>query len=135
MSVYRTNEMFRASGLTLNSSSDTVTAGTVNGVTGATGPFDISEISVGMLVVNAAGAPTGTDPGLAVFVDCQDYFGNWCLVSHFTAISGAVLTSAGLVFGSIPASGYQLLDKARIRWVLTGTTPVFPTVSFSLYGR
>jgi hypothetical protein len=130
------NELFRASGLTLNSSTDTVTAGTLNTLTGSTaGTIDFSRISSGLLVVNAGNAPTGTNPGLAVFVDVKDAFGNWCLVSNSTAISGAVLTSSGTVYGNISAS-YQLTDVGRIRWVVTGTgSPSFTGVSFSLYGR
>lgn len=129
------NELFRASGLTLASSSDTVTSGTLNAVTGSTaGTIDFSRITNGLLIVNAANAPTGTTPGLAIFVDCKDTYGDWVLVSNATAISGAVLTSSGVVYGNISAS-YQLTDVGRIRWVLTGTNPSFTGVSFDLYGR
>jgi len=136
MSSYRSNELFRASGLTLNSNSDTVTAGTVNAVNNsATGTINFSRVSNGLLIVNAANAPAGSTPGLAVFVDCKDAFGNWVLVSNSTAISGAVLTTSGTVWGNI-SSGYQLTDVGRIRWVITGTGgPSFSGVSFSLYGR
>lgn len=135
MSTYRSNELFRASGLTLNSNSDTVTAGITNAVNGsAAGTIDISRISNGLLVVSTANAPTGTTPTLAVFFDVKDAFGNWCLVSNATAISGATLGSSGTVYGNI-GNGYQLTDVGRIRWVLTGTTPAFTGVSFSLYGR
>jgi hypothetical protein len=130
------NELFRASGLTLNSNTDTVTAGTLNALNGSTaGTIDLSRISNGLLVVNVANAPGGTTPGLAVFVDCKDAFGNWCLISNSTAISGAVLNSSGTVYGNISAS-YQPTDVGRIRWVVTGTgSPSFSGVSFSLYGR
>jgi hypothetical protein len=135
VSVYRSNELFRATGLTLNSNSDTVTASTPNAINGSTaGTIDVSRISNGLLVVNVANAPGGTTPTLAVFVDVRDGFGNWALVSNATAISGATLGSTGTVYGNI-SSGYQLTDIARIRWVLTGTNPVFSGVSFSLYGR
>lgn len=136
MTAYRNTELFRVSGLTLNSSSDTVTAGTVNAINGATGgTIDVSRISNGLLVVNASNAPTGTTPGLAVFFDVKDAFGNWVLVSNATAISGAVLTSSGVVYGNI-SSGYTLTDVGRIRWTITGTaSPTFTGVSFSLYGR
>lgn len=136
MSAYRTTELFRVSGLTLNSSSDTVTAGTVNAVDGRTGgTIDVSRISNGLLVVNAPNAPTGTGPGLAVFFDTKDAFGNWVLTSNATAISGAVLNTSGTVYGNI-SSGYGLTDIGRIRWVITGTaSPTFTGVSFSLYGR
>lgn len=134
MSFYRSTELFRVSGLTLASSSDTVTAATVNALTGLAGAIDVSAISSGLLVVSTVNAPTGTTPGLAVFVDVADAFGNWCLVSNATAISGAVLTSSGTVYGNI-TNGYTLTDRARIRWTLTGTTPSFSGVSLSLYGR
>ncbi|AHH98326.1 hypothetical protein [Kutzneria albida] len=130
-----TAELFRASGLTLTGAgSDTVTAGTVNLVTGVAGPIDISQVSNGLLVVNVANAPTGTTPGLAVFFDVRDGNGNWVLVSNPTAISGAVLTTSGTVWGNI-SNGYQLTALGRIRWGLTGTTPSFTGVSFSLWGR
>ena len=135
MTASRNTELFRASGLTLNSNSDTVTAGTTNVLNGSTsGLINTEMISNGLLVVNAANAPTGTNPGLAIFVDAEDGFGNWCLVSNSTAISGAVLTTSGVVYGNISAS-YQLTNLARIRWVLTGTNPSFTGVTFSLFGR
>jgi hypothetical protein len=136
VSVYRGNELFRASGLTLNSNSDTVTAGTLNAVTGLTaGTIDISRISSGLLVVSTANAPTGSTPALAVFFDVKDALGNWCLVSNATAISGATLGSSGTTYGNI-TSGYQLTDVGRIRWVVTGSgSPTFTGISFSLYGR
>jgi hypothetical protein len=129
-------ELFRASALTLNSNSDTVTAGTLNALTGSTaGTIDFSRITNGLLVVNAANAPTGSTPGLAIFIDVKDYFGNWVLVSNSTSISGAVLNTSGTVYGNLSAS-YQLTDVGRIRWVVTGTgSPSFTGVSFSLYGR
>lgn len=136
MTSYRSNELFRASGLTLSGSgSDTVTAGTVNALTGsAAGTINLSRVSNGLLVVSTANAPTGTSPTLAVFVDVKDAFGNWCQVSSATSIGGALLTTSGTTYGNISAS-YQLTDVGRIRWVLTGTTPSFTGVSFSLFGR
>lgn len=136
MSLHRTNELFRASGLTLNSNSDTVTAGTTNLLDGSTtGLINISKISNGLLVVSTANAPTGTTPALAVFFDVKDALGNWCLVSNATAISGATLGSSGTTYGNI-STGYQLTDFGRIRWVVTGTgSPTFTGISFSLYGR
>jgi hypothetical protein len=135
VTTFRSNELFRASGLTLASNSDTVTAGTVNAVNGsAAGTINVSRISNGLLVVNAANAPTGTSPTLAVFFDTKDAFGNWCQVSGATSIGGALLTTSGVTFGNISAS-YQLTDVGRIRWVLTGTNPSFTGVTLSLYGR
>lgn len=134
MTLHRNNELFRAAGLTLNTSSDSVTAGTVNALTGRSGAIDISSIRNGLLVVNVTDAPTGTSPGLAVFFDVSDAYGNWCLTSNATAISGAVLNSSGTVYGEI-TSGYTLSNRGRIRWTLSGTTPSFTGVSFCLYGR
>lgn len=135
MTQHRSNEIFRASGLTMNTNSDTVTAGTINAVTGMSGTINVSKISSGILVVSTANAPTGSSPTLAVFFDVQDSYGNWCLTSNATAISGAVLTTSGTVYGQI-SSGYTLTDFARIRWVVGGTGgPSFTGVSLSLYGR
>lgn len=129
-------ELFRADGLTLNSNSDTVTANVKNQMNNATGGFiDVSSVANGLLVVNVANAPTGSSPGLAVFFDTQDAYGNWCLTSNATAISGAVLNFAATVYGQI-SNGYNLTYAGRIRWVVTGTgTPTFSGVSFSLFGR
>lgn len=131
-----TQELFRADGLTLNSNSDTVSANVTNQVNGATGGLiDVSSVSNGLLVVNVANAPTGTGPGLAVFFDVRDAYGNWYLTSNATAISGAVLSFAGTVAGNI-STGYNLTYSGRIRWTVTGTAgPTFTGVSFSLFGR
>lgn len=136
-SLTATQELFRADGLTLNSNTDSVTAGIPNQVTGpeniGAGLVDVSGVSNGLLVVSVRGV-TGTTPGLAVFFDVQDAYGNWCLVSNSTAISGAVLNSTGTVYGQI-SNGYTMTYTGRIRWTVTGTTPAFTGVSFSLYGR
>lgn len=135
MSAHRSNEIFRASGLTLNSSSNHVTASITNAVTGRTGAIDVSRISNGLLVVNCVDAPTGTNPTLAVLIDVQDAFGNWVLTSNASGISGSAISSSGFTYGNI-SGGYQLTDTARIRWTIGGTgTPTFTNVSFSLYGR
>jgi hypothetical protein len=135
VTVSRPNELFRASGLTLASNSDTVTAATPSTVPGSSaGAINLSRVSNGLLVVSTANAPTGSSPTLAVFFDVRDAFGNWCQVSSATSIGGALLTTSGTTYGNISAS-YQLTDVGRIRWVLTGTTPSFTGVSFSLYGR
>lgn len=129
-----TQELFRASLLTLSASSDTVTANVTNQVNGAAGGvIDVSSVSNGLLVVGVT-AVSGTTPELAVFFDVQDAYGNWCLVSNATAISGATLGFPGVVYGNI-SSGYNLTYNGRIRWVLTGTSPLFSGVSFSLFGR
>lgn len=126
-------ELFRASGLTLTTSSDTVTAGTVNVVTGTALPMDISMVSNGLLVVNV-GSATGTTPVLSVFFDAMDFFGNWALTSNATSINGSTITTGGTYAGAISNPGV-LTRFGRIRWTITGTTPSFNAVSFSLYGR
>lgn len=134
MAAFRNNELFRASGLTLNSSTDNVTAAVTNATTGRTGAIDISTVSNGLLVVNATNAPTGTNPTLAVFFDVQDAYGNWMQTSPGTSIGGVVLTSSGATYGVIN-NGYQLTNLGRIRWTVGGTNPSFTGVSFSIHGR
>ncbi|WP_033307340.1 hypothetical protein RFN58_06835 [Streptomyces iakyrus] len=135
MSAFRNTELFKATGLTLNSSTNSVTAGTVNATTGRTGAIDVSRISNGLLIVTVADAPTGTDPTLAVFFDVLDATGGtWVQTSSATSIGGALLTSSGYTYGQI-SNGYTLTNLGRIRWELTGTTPSFTGVSFSIHGR
>ncbi|MET7437815.1 hypothetical protein ACFYQQ_01220 [Streptomyces sp. NPDC005496] len=130
----RDNLIFKASGLTLNSSTNHISAAVPNSVTNRTEAIDISAVSSGLLVVHVANAPTGTSPTLAVFFEVGDEFGNWVQTSSATSIGGALLTSAGYTYGQI-SSGYSLGNQGRIRWALTGTSPVFTGVGFSLYGR
>lgn len=135
MGGYRNNELFRATGLTLNSSTDHVTASITNATTGRTGAIDISRISNGLLVVNIANAPTGTNPTLALFFDVQDSFGNWVQTSPATSIGGVVVSAAGTTYGVIN-NGYQLTNLGRIRWTVGGTdSPSFTGVSLSIHGR
>ncbi|MGW8326477.1 hypothetical protein ACWGLE_01075 [Streptomyces sp. NPDC055897] len=135
MTAYRSNELFRASGLTLNSNTDHITASIPNAITGKVGAIDLSRISNGLLVVNVANAPTGSSPTLTVLVDCADAFGNWVLVSNASGISGSPIGTSGFTYGNV-SSGYQLTDLGRIRWTVGGTgSPSFTGVSLSLYGR
>jgi hypothetical protein len=135
VSAFRNTELFRATGLTLNSSTDSNTAGITNGTTGQTGPIDISRVSSGLLVVTVANAPTGTSPSLAVFFEVADAYGTYVQTSSATSIGGALLTSTGFTYGLIN-NGYVLTNQGRIRWVVGGTsTPTFTGVSFSIHGR
>ena len=131
-----TQELFRADGLTLNSNSDTATLNVKNQVNNQPGGLiDISTVSNGLLVVTV-GAVTGTGPGLAVFFDVQDAYGNWWLTSNPTAISGTVLSFANTPVAGNISTGYYLTNIGRIRWTVTGTgSPTFSGVSFSLFGR
>lgn len=135
MGVYRSNELFRAAGLTLNSSTDHVTAGVTNATTGRTGAIDISRVSNGLLVVTIADAPTGTNPTLAIFFDVADAFGSYVQTSPATSIGGVAVTASGITYGVIN-NGYQMTNLGRIRWTVGGTdTPTFTGVSFSIHGR
>lgn len=135
MGAYRNTELFRATGLTLNSSTDHVTAGTVNATTGRAGAIDISRVSNGLLVVNIADAPIGTNPSLAIFFDVADAYGTYVQTSPATSIGGTAVTAAGFTYGVIN-NGYQMTNLGRIRWTVSGTdTPTFTGVSFSIHGR
>ena len=135
MSAFRNNELFRATGLTLTSSTNHITAGITNDTTGRTGAINISGISNGLLVVNIANAPTGTNPQLAIFFEVMDAYSTWVQTSPATSIGGAVVTAAGFTYGVIN-NGYVLTNSGRIRWTVSGTdTPTFTGVSFSVHGR
>lgn len=128
-------ELFRADGLTLTSSSDTVTANVKNQVNNQSGGvIDVSSVANGLLVVTV-GAVSGTTPGLAVFFDVEDAFGTWVQTSASTSIGGVVMNAAGFTYGVIN-NGYSLTFNGRIRWTVTGTgSPTFSGVTFSLFGR
>lgn len=128
-------ELFRADGLTLTASGDTVTNNVPNQVSGALGSgyVDVSAVQSGLLMVNVPSAPTGTTPSLSLFFDVQDYWGNWYQASGALPISGAAITAAGVYAGNI-SSSLALPLNGRIRWTISGTTPQFK-VSLSLYGR
>lgn len=135
MSAFRNTELFRATGLTLNSSTDSNTAGITNDTTGRTGAIDVSRVSSGLLVVTVANAPTGSSPTLAVFFEVADAYGTYVQTSSATSIGGALLTSTGFTYGLIN-NGYVLTNLGRIRWVVGGTgSPTFTGVSFSIHGR
>jgi hypothetical protein len=135
VSAFRNTELFRATGLTLNSSTDSNTALITNDTTGRTGAIDISRVSSGLLVVTVANAPTGSSPTLAVFFEVADAYGTYVQTSSATSIGGALLTSTGFTYGLIN-NGYVLTNQGRIRWVVGGTsTPTFTGVSFSIHGR
>ncbi|WP_432019909.1 hypothetical protein [Streptomyces sp. 1222.5] len=131
----RDNLIFKASGLTLNSNTNHITASVTNSVTNRVEAIDISTISSGLLVVHVPNAPTGTSPTLAVFFEVADEFGNWILTSNATAISGATINTSGFTYGQI-TNGYTLGNQGRIRWAVGGTSsPTFTGVGLSLYGR
>lgn len=135
MGVYRNNELFKATGLTLNSSTNHIAANIVNATTGQAGAIDISRVANGLLVVTVANAPTGTNPTLAIFFDVADAYGTYVQTSPATSIGGVTVTAAGNTYGVIN-NGYQMTNLGRIRWTVGGTdTPTFTGVSFSIHGR
>ena len=134
MGAYRDTLLFKASGLTLNSTTDHVTAAITNGVTGVAGAIDVSRISNGLLIASIGGV-SGSSPTLALFFDVVDAYGNWVQTSPGTAIGGVVATAAGTTYGVIN-NGYQMTNSGRIRWTIGGTgSPAFTSVSLSVYGR
>lgn len=104
---------------------------TANGDSGA---IDVSDITVGHLVVFVT-AVTGTTPTLNVFWDNQDANGNWIL----SLVSLTQLTAAPnythAVVGVPSPSGYPLTAAGRIRWTVGGTNPSWTGVQMSLIGR
>jgi hypothetical protein len=130
-----TRELFRADGLTLSTSTNTITATTLNQVNNvATGVIDVSGVANALLVVNAGGV-TGS-PSVAVFFDCEDFYGNWVTTSNATSISGTAITTSGTYAGLICLSTLGLTLNGRIRWTVGGTsTPSLTGVSFDLFGR
>ena len=107
-------------------------AGTTNGPA-----ISLSEVTDVWLGVYAAGTSTGTSPTLDVQLDLQDADGNWLLqvakITQLTSAPNYSSISAGL---HIASTGSMVLPATgRVTWTLGGTTPVFPGVSISLYGR
>lgn len=101
---------------------------------GDSGPLDFTAISSGFASIFVTGA-TGTSPSLTCYIDVQDASGHWYQI----ATIGAALTSGpNFTFGNFgPASGtgYVLTGVGRFRWVVSGTTPSFTGVDFSVIGR
>ena len=133
-----TRELFRADGLTLSSSTNTVTAATPNQVPGGAlataGLIDVSGVANGLLIVNVGGV-TGS-PSVAVFFQCEDSYGNWVTTSNATSISGSAITTAGTYAGLIALSAMGLTQNGRISWTVGGSsTPSLTGVSFDLFGR
>jgi hypothetical protein len=136
-SLTATTELFRADGLTLTSSSDTVTADVANQVTGPEnlggGLIDVSAVSGGLLIVSVS-AKSGTTPTLNFWLDVQDAYGNWAQVpAQASGIFTSNLTTTGVSAAAL-ASVTLAAYTARLAWVVGGTTPSF-TVSVNVYGR
>ena len=110
----------------------------LSGAATTNGPaINLSEVTDVWLGVYAAGTSTGTSPTLDVQLDVQDADGNWIAqaakITQITSAPNYASVSAGL---HVAGSGSLVLPAAgRVTWTLGGTTPVFPGVSISLYGR
>lgn len=86
------------------------------------------------------GTPTGTTPTLTLHVDGIDAFGN-ILADIVTLPAGFALTTvagaAQVSFGPGEASNLNITlpPSIQLRWVVTGTTPNYPNVQFTVLGR
>jgi hypothetical protein len=113
--------VFSAVGQTITASADS-------------GGLDFSQISSGIASVYVNGA-SGTTPSMTCYIDVQDANGLWLQV----ATIGVALTSGPNFtfgnFGPASGSGYVLTGTGRLRWAVTGTTPSFTGVNFSVIGR
>lgn len=100
---------------------------------GDSGALDLRNVSAVLVSASVAGV-TGTSPSLTLFFDVQDAIGNWLQV----ATIGSALTAPGYTYGQagpVAGSGYVLTGVGRVRWTVTGTTPSFTGVQFSVIGR
>lgn len=126
-----TQELFRADGLAITAGGNTVTGTVTNQVNGdKTGVINVQQVANGLLIVNVTAVTSS--PTMAVFVDVQDYFGNWVLVSNATSIGGTAITGTGVVAGVLSANAIAACN-GRIRWTISGGTCT--GVSFDLFGR
>lgn len=100
---------------------------------GTDGPIELFGVSAGLLIVSVGGA-TGTTPSMTVDFEVADEFGNWVATSGDSGIGGSAITNSGVAAGNI-GSGLELGLNGRISWTISGTTPNFTVVRFSLYGR
>jgi hypothetical protein len=76
------------------------------------------------LVASVVTSAAGTTPSLQVFLDVIDVSGNWVQVAALTA-----QTAAGTQFAAVTPSStaVNLTRTARLRWTLSGTSPVMGT--------
>jgi hypothetical protein len=129
-----TQELFRADGLILTASGNTVTGTTPNQVNGVTtGIINMQQVSGGLLFIHVSAVSGSSTPTLAVFFDVQDSYGNWVTVSNATSIGGTAITGTSTVAGVISANPVAAYN-GRISWTVAGTTPSF-TCSLDLFGR
>jgi hypothetical protein len=111
-----------------SSTGQTITA------SGDSGPLNFQSITSGIASVFVVGA-TGTTPSMTCFIDVQDANTHWYQVA---AIGVALTSGPNFTFGNfgpVAGAGYVLTGIGRLRWVVTGTTPSFTGVDFSVIGR
>ena len=89
------------------------------------------------LAVYVAGTQTGTNPTLDVWLDLKEASGQYLLQAvHATQITTTPAYSSASAGIHIAGNGSMTLPEyGRITVTLGGTTPVYPGVSISLYGR
>lgn len=118
--------------------SQTAVSTTLSGAgTGHSTPIDLRDVCDVWLVVAVTGTATGTTPTLDVSLDAQEAAGQWipqvAKLTQITTTPAVGSVSAGLHMGTTGA--VVLPEWGRVTWTLGGTTPVYPGVSISLYGR
>jgi hypothetical protein len=99
--------------------------------------IDLRDVCDVWLAVSVVGTATGTTPTLTVSLDVQDASGAYLPSGlALTQITASPATGAGSAGLHIASTGSMCLPAfGRVTWVLGGTTPVYPGVSISLYGR
>jgi hypothetical protein len=123
-----------------NLSNGTGTSLNASGNSG-TAPIDIRYVDALWLAVSATGTATGTTPTLDVYLDVRDAAGTWFTqVAHatpqLTTAAGTAAVSVGLYLPTGTALAPMVLPEyGRVSWVIAGTTPNYPSVVISLYGR
>lgn len=136
-SLSATTELFRAGGLAISASSDSVTAAVKNQVTGpeniGNGLIDLSSSGSGLLIVHV-GAVSGTSPTLNFSLDVQDAFGEWATLTGAGGLFSTAISAAGSYVAAL-ASVTLAAFNGRLSWTAGGTTPSFTGVSLNVYGR
>jgi hypothetical protein len=79
------------------------------------------------------GDVTGDTPSITFYLEQQDANGHWIVTTQIgVAITSAPNYTSGYAGD---AAGGMLAGRARISWVVTGTTPSFESVDLSVIGR
>lgn len=78
-------------------------------------------------------APTGTSPTLQFTVNGVDGQGNLFQLAQSASITAA--GNSSLSIGSGETATLFVPQLVQVSWAVGGTTPVFPSVDITLYGR